>query len=33
MDQSILAKVKCYACKDWIALDVIIKHSVKNFAR
>ena len=29
--QSIMAKIKIYACKDWIVLDVIIKHSIKSF--
>ena len=31
MHQSIITKIKNYACKDWIALDVIIKHSIKVF--
>ena len=26
MHQSIMTKIKNYACKDWIVLDVIIKH-------
>ena len=30
MHQSIMAKIN-YACKDWIALDVIIKHSIMIF--
>ena len=25
--QSIMAKIKNYACEDWIVLDAIIKHS------
>ena len=29
--QSIMTKIKNYADKDWIALDVIIKHSIKIF--
>ena len=29
--QSIMTKIKNYVCKDWIALDVIIKHSIKIF--
>ena len=29
--QSIMTKLKNYACKDWIVLDVIIKHSIKIF--
>ena len=31
MDQSIMTKIKNYASEDWIALDVIIKHSIKIF--
>ena len=31
MHQSIMTKIKNYACKDWIVLDVIIKHSIKIF--
>ena len=31
MHQSIMTKVKNYACKDWIVLDLIIKHSIKIF--
>ena len=31
MHQSIITKIKNYACKDSIALDVIIKHSIKIF--
>ena len=31
MHQNIMAKIKHYACEDWIALDVIIKHSIKIF--
>ena len=27
--QSIMSKIKNYACEDWIGLDVIIKHSIK----
>ena len=29
--QSIMTKIRKYACEDWIALDVIIKHSIKIF--
>ena len=29
--QRIVTKIKIYACEDWIALDVIIKHSIKIF--
>ena len=31
MHQSIMAKMEIYACKDWIDLDVIFKHSIKIF--
>ena len=31
MHQSIVTKIKNYACKDWIVLDLIIKHSIKIF--
>ena len=31
MHQSIMAKMKNYARKDWIVLDVIIKQSIKIF--
>ena len=31
MHQGILTKIKEYTCKDWIVLDVIIKHSIKIF--
>ena len=31
MHQSIMTKIKNYACEDWIVLDVIIKHSIKIF--
>ena len=31
MHQSIMTKIKNYACKDWIVLDVIIKHGIKIF--
>ena len=31
MHQSILTKIKNYACKDWIVLDVNIKDSIKIF--
>ena len=31
MHQSIMTKIKSYACEDCIVLDVIIKHSVKIF--
>ena len=29
--QSIMTKIKSYACKNWIVLDVIIQHSIKIF--
>ena len=29
--QSIVAKIKSYACKDRIVLDVILKHTIKTF--
>ena len=29
MHQSIMTKIKNYACKDGIVLDVIVKHSIK----
>ena len=29
MHQSIMTKIKNYAFEDWIALDAIIKHSIK----
>ena len=29
MDQSIMTKIKNYADKDWIVLDVIIEDSIK----
>ena len=31
MYQSIMTKIKNYADRDWIVLDVIIKHSIKIF--
>ena len=31
MHQSIMTKIKKYASEDCIALDVIIKHSIKVF--
>ena len=31
MHQSIMKKIKNYACKNWIDLDVIIEHSIKIF--
>ena len=31
LHQSIMIKRKNYACKDWMVLDVIIKHSIKIF--
>ena len=31
MHQSIMKKIKNYACKDWIVLDAIIKYSIKTF--
>ena len=31
MHQSIMTKIKNYACEDWIVLDAIIKHSIKVF--
>ena len=33
MHQSIMTKIKSYTCEDWVALDVIIKHSIKIFER
>ena len=30
MHLSIMTKIN-YACKDWIVIDVIIKHSIKTF--
>ena len=27
-----MTKIKNYASKDWIVLDVIVKHSIKIFA-
>ena len=29
--QSIITKIKNYACEDYIALDATIKHSIKIF--
>ena len=31
MYQSIMKKIKNYADKNWIVLDIIIKHSIKIF--
>ena len=31
MHQSIMTKIKKYACKDWIVLNVTIKHGIKIF--
>ena len=31
MHQNIMTKTKHYACKDWIVLDEVIKHSIKIF--
>ena len=31
MHQSIMAKIKNHACKDWIVLHVIITHSITVF--
>ena len=31
MHQSIMTKIKHYACEDYIVLDTIIKHSIKIF--
>ena len=31
MHQSIMTKIKNYACEDWIVLDAIINHSIKIF--
>ena len=31
MHQGIMSKIKNYSCKDWIVLNVIIKHSIKTF--
>ena len=30
MHQSILTKIKDYACEDWFVLDVIIKHGIET---
>ena len=31
MHQIIMAKIKTYACEDWIVLDVIMKHNINIF--
>ena len=31
MHQSIITKIKNYACEDWIVVHAIIKHSIKIF--
>ena len=31
MHQSIMTKIKIYACEDWTVLDASIKHSIKIF--
>ena len=31
MHQSIMTKIKNYADKEWIVLDIIIKHNIKIF--
>ena len=31
MHESIITKIKNYACKGWIVFYVIIKHSIKIF--
>ena len=31
MHQSIVARIKNYACEDGVVLDVVITHSVKIF--
>ena len=31
MDQSIMTKIRNYARKDWIVLDIIEKHIIKIF--
>ena len=31
MHQSIMRKIKNYACKNLIDIDIIIKHSIKIF--
>ena len=31
MDQSIMTKIKHYACEDYIVLDAIIRRSIKIF--
>ena len=31
MHQSIMTKIKNYGSKDWIVLDVIVKHSINIF--
>ena len=31
MYQSIMTKIENYACKNWIVLDIIIKHRINIF--
>ena len=31
MHQSTMTRIKTYADKDWIVVDVVIKHSIKIF--
>ena len=31
MHQSIMTKIKTYACEDWIVFDIVVKHSTKIF--
>ena len=31
MHQIIMAKIKCYSCKDWIVSDIIRKHDITIF--
>ena len=31
MHQSIMTKIEIYASKDWIVLDIILRHSIKIF--
>ena len=31
MHQSIMKKINNYTCKDWVVLDVVIKHGIKIF--
>ena len=31
MHQSIMTKIKNYACEGWIVFDVIVKHNIRVF--